>query len=484
MKGPSKVKALLIIFALLGLCIIPFLIFAEDNHQGNKDTICAVYITGIGCPACSRADPVILRKLPKENPDFIVIEYEIYRQRKNGLMLVKYNINYNSGFHLPLIIFGKEDHGSGVRAVRKHANEAIINGSNYCPLPDGSSVAFNELDLTVLYGKPKIWKGERILIKTGEGGNNAVLKDLLMSENVSGVLENIDFEAIESQPVLLSGSKVIFDNAIKIQGWTFQWNGEGIKAVITKGAIEKQEIEPQQQEFEQEQKGLGFYKVFILALADTINPCALAVFILFLIGIISYDPTKGKKILVAGLAFVTAVYICYFIYGLIIVKFWQIVQGLATIRLIIYTILGVIAIGLGIFHLKDFFWYKPGGFATEMPMGWRGKVKKIMLGITSTKGAFLMGAFVTIFLMPCTMGPYLIAGGILSPLGLIKTIPWLLVYNLIFVLPLYGIVLAVYFGFRKVQNILGWKARNVRRLHLIVAIIMLFIGMAILLGWI
>jgi hypothetical protein len=234
----------------------------------------------------------------------------------------------------------------------------------------------------------------------------------------------------------------------------------------------------------QEQKGLGLYKVFILALADTVNPCALAVFILFLIGIMSYDPAKGKGVLIAGAAFVTGVYICYFFYGLIIIKVWQVVQALTAVRLALYTILAVVAIGLGIFNLKDFFWYKPGGFATEMPTGWRGRVKKMMLGITSTKGAFLMGAFVTIFLMPCTMGPYLIAGGILSTLELINTVPWLLVYNLIFILPLYGIVLGVYFGFKEVEDISGWKDRNIRRLHLIIAIIMLFIGSAILLGWI
>jgi len=198
----------------------------------------------------------------------------------------------------------------------------------------------------------------------------------------------------------------------------------------------------------------------------------------------SYNPGKEKRVLFAGAAFVSAVYICYFIYGLIIVKFWQMVQTLSAIRLAIYKILGVVAIALGLLHFKDFFYYKPGGFATEMPMGWRGKVKKMMLGITSTRGAFLMGAFVTIFLMPCTMGPYLIAGGILSPLELIKTIPWLLIYNLVFVLPLYGIVLVVYFGFKKVEDISGWKERNIRRLHLIVGFIMLFIGLGIILRWI
>jgi len=224
---------------------------------------------------------------------------------------------------------------------------------------------------------------------------------------------------------------------------------------------------------------IGLYRIFLLALADTINPCALAVFILFLVGIASVDP-RGKKVLRSGASFVSAVFICYFIYGLIIIKFWQLVQLLTQVRLTIYIILGFVALALGFLHLKDFFWYKSGGFATEMPTGWRVKVKKMMLGIASPKGAFAIGAFVTLFLMPCTMGPYLIAGGILSVLALVKTIPWLIVYNIIFILPLYCIVLAVYFGFKKIEDVAGWKDRNIKRLHLIVAIIMLLIGAWIL----
>jgi len=471
MQGKNTIALLIVITLLL-------------PAVSAQESVCVAYITGIGCSACAQEDPIILGKLPKENPDFIVIEYEIYTQRENGQIVMNYVENYNSGFSIPLIIFSKEHHSAGVGPVRQHATEAIEKGSNYCPLPDGASVAFNELDLTVLPGKPTIWKGERILIKTSEGGDNALLKDLLLSENLSGVLENIEFEIIDSEPVLLSGGKVEFDNAIKIVGWTFQWNGEAIKTAATNATTEEQQIKPLQQGAEQEQRGLGLYKIFLLALADTINPCALAVFVLFLIGIMSYDPTRGKKVLIAGAAFVTAVYICYFIYGLIIIKFWQVVQALTSVRLVIYTILGVIAIILGILNLKDYFWYKPGGFATEMPLSWRPKVKKITSNITSTKGAFLMGAFVTLFLMPCTMGPYLIAGGILSALEMIKVIPWLLVYNLIFILPLYGIVLVVYFGLKKVEDISGWKDRNIRYLHLIIGFIMLGIGAAILLGWI
>ncbi len=479
-------KAKIYLSMLLSLFIVP--IQQPFFHLNSKENVCAVYITGVGCPHCAQVDPIILGKLPRDGN--IIIEYEIYKQKGNAPLIMEYGGNYNSGLGIPQIIFSKDKHFRGDKSILKNIPDALkeIN-SNKCPLKDGSSVAFTELDLTTLPGKPKIWKGERVLIKKDEGGDNAILKELLTTEDLSTVLGKIKFRfrVITPFSVAISGGNIYFDNAIELDGWVFQWNSKNAGVHLKMNLVnkdEKKQIESPSQKITKKQKGLGLHKIFILALADTVNPCALAVFLLFLVGIMSHDPERGRKILLAGAAFVSAVYVCYFIYGLIIVKLWQVVQALSTIRLVIYRILGCVAILLGFFHLKDFFRYKPGGFATEMPMGWRGKVKKMMLGITSIRGAFIMGAFVTIFLMPCTMGPYLIAGGILSALDLIKAIPWLLVYNLIFILPLYCIVLLVYFGLKRVQDIFGWKERNVRRLHLIVGFIMLFIGLSILLGWI
>lgn len=487
-----KMSKVILSLGLLGLFITSPVLSAE-----SEDYCCVVYFTGVGCPHCANTDLLVLEELFKKRDNFIVIEYEIYHQRENGSLLMEYNNNYASGLGIPLIIFNKDKHFKGDKLILGNISETIDRlNSNPCPLKDGSSATFDELHLTTLPGKPKIWKGEKILVRIGsEGdGDNALLKDLLTTEDFLSILQKIKFRfrPIEPLPVMLSGKSIRFDNAVEMDGWIFQWGRKKTKTSLQTSFLNvslpeedvEQQIKLQPQKIAQKQKHLGFHKIFLLALADTVNPCALAVFILFLIGIMSYNPGKEKRVLFAGAAFVSAVYICYFIYGLIIVKFWQMVQTLSAIRLAIYKILGVVAIALGLLHFKDFFYYKPGGFATEMPMGWRGKVKKMMLGITSTRGAFLMGAFVTIFLMPCTMGPYLIAGGILSPLELIKTIPWLLIYNLVFVLPLYGIVLVVYFGFKKVEDISGWKERNIRRLHLIVGFIMLFIGLGIILRWI
>ena len=144
--------------------------------------------------------------------------------------------------------------------------------------------------------------------------------------------------------------------------------------------------------------------------------------------------------------------------------------------------MGLIAIILGILNIKDFIKYKPGGFLTEMPLFLRPKVKKIISGITSPKGAFITGLFVTLFLLPCTIGPYIIAGGILSAIKILKTIPWLILYNLIFVLPMVCIVLLVYLGVSKVEDVSQWKEKNIRYLHLVAGLIMVGLGVGMLFG--
>ncbi len=227
---------------------------------------------------------------------------------------------------------------------------------------------------------------------------------------------------------------------------------------------------------------LTLTKIFSLALVDAVNPCALAVLTLMLISILAYNPHKKRNIILAGFSFVAAVFIMYLLYGLIIIRFFQIVQSLTFVRLLLYKILGATAVILGILNIKDFLKYKPGSLFTEMPMFLRPKVKKVISGITSPRGAFFIGLFVTLFLLPCTIGPYIITGGILSALEIVKTIPYLLFYNLIFVLPMVVIVFIVYFSMAKIEDVSDWKDRNIRFLHLIAGIIIFCLGLMMILG--
>jgi thiol-disulfide isomerase/thioredoxin len=228
---------------------------------------------------------------------------------------------------------------------------------------------------------------------------------------------------------------------------------------------------------------LTLAKVVSLAAVDAVNPCALAVLTMILFAILAFAPQKRHNVLLAGLVFTCAVFIMYFFYGLIIIRFFQLIKALTSVRLWLYKFLGLVAIILGFFNLRDFVQYKPGGFLTEMPLFLRPKVQNLMFKATSPRGAFVIGILVTLFLLPCTIGPYVICGGILCTLDLMATVPWLLFYNLIFVLPMLAITLACFIGFTTVENVAGWKDKNIRYLHLVAGLIILGLGLTMFLGW-
>ncbi len=226
-------------------------------------------------------------------------------------------------------------------------------------------------------------------------------------------------------------------------------------------------------------------RITLLALADSVNPCAIAVLTMVLVSILIANPKNKGRILLSGILFSAAVFIGYFIYGAIIIQFFKLfAEFLKSSSLYIYKGLAILAMIIGALNIKDFFMYKPGGMATEMPIFLRPKVKKIISGITSPTGAFIIGFLVTLFLLPCTIGPYIVASGLLSEIGFLSALPWLIYYNLIFILPMIIITLIIYFGFAKVNDVSGWKERNIRKLHLIAGILLFMVGLGILAGWI
>jgi len=229
---------------------------------------------------------------------------------------------------------------------------------------------------------------------------------------------------------------------------------------------------------------LSFTKITGLALADSVNPCEMAVLTMILMTILIQNPDKRKKVLYAGLAFVTSVFIAYLVYGIILIEIFKtFAEFLRENSVYVYDGLGILSMILGALNIKDFFFYKKGGFATEMPIFLRPKVKRIISGITSTKGAFIIGFVVTLFLLPCTMGPYIVASGLLAELGIINAFPWLVYYNLIFVLPMIAIVLLVYYGFSRVEEVSGWKEKHVKKLHLVAGVLLFLIGLGLIMRW-
>jgi cytochrome c biogenesis protein CcdA/glutaredoxin len=226
-----------------------------------------------------------------------------------------------------------------------------------------------------------------------------------------------------------------------------------------------------------EPEKISFLIVTGAALVDSINPCAIAVLLILLSALLA----SGEKFRAfkAGIAFTVSIYIVYFLFGIGLFSAIQ-VTGISAL---FYKFVGFLAIIIGMFNIKDYFWYGGGGFLMEIPRSWRPTLKKMLGSVTNPMGAFLMGFAVCLFELPCTGGPYIFILGLLAE----KTtqalaIPILLYYNVLFILPLIIISIVVYFGYSSTEKANEWKDKNIRKLHLIAGIIMLILGAIVFLG--
>lgn len=224
--------------------------------------------------------------------------------------------------------------------------------------------------------------------------------------------------------------------------------------------------------------GLTLPMVLGASLVDAINPCAFAVLILLMTAILAAG--SSSKALKAGLAFAASIFISYFLMGLGLYRAISLTGGLTGS---ILKFLGVLAIILGLFNLKDWLWYGKG-FLMEVPMSWRPRLKKLIGSVTSPMGAFFVGFLVSLFLLPCTSGPYIVILGLLAQNAFDQSaLLYLFIYNLVFVLPMIIITILVYKGL-DVKKAEEERQKRLRVLHLIAGVILILMGIAILFHWV
>ena len=169
--------------------------------------------------------------------------------------------------------------------------------------------------------------------------------------------------------------------------------------------------------------------------------------------------------------FSLSIFIAYSIFGFIAyfaLGAWKIPMALSAL-------VGIVAIAVGAAHFKDFIWYGKI-FTTEVPFSWRPKVQDILRSVKGTLGAFGAGFLMSVFLLPCVGGPYIVVIGLLAEReSLIQSAWYIMLYNFIFILPLLGITLAIYLGART-GALERLRRKHVRLLHGAVGGIMIFIG--------
>lgn len=225
-----------------------------------------------------------------------------------------------------------------------------------------------------------------------------------------------------------------------------------------------------------EQLTLGI--IIAAALADSINPCVFGVLIFLLAYMVAVFKNK-LKMLAAGIIYTLVVYITYLMIGLGIFAF---AQSTGIVKPF-YWFAAVVAILAGVVEIKDYFWYGRW-FSLQMVPGGAEKIKKMSNAMKSMEArhpllslgiAALLGFVVVLFEFPCTGAPYLAILALLSAGDYSSGVPLLLLYNLIFILPLFVIIGLVYFGYAS-NTLEKWRKEHRGLMRLGIGLFLLALG--------
>ncbi len=194
------------------------------------------------------------------------------------------------------------------------------------------------------------------------------------------------------------------------------------------------------------------------ALADSVNPCTFSVFTALLL--LAMSAGGRRRSLSVGGAFIAAVFLAYYALGLGLIKVF------ATLPWLKYA---VAALGL-VVGSYEVITSLGGRFKSPLPdplykttsrlVEWASRAASVPL-------AFCAGLLISVTLLPCSSGPYLVATSLLAGLPGYQRLALLGMYNTIFVAPLILILLVVGLLERRVRDVKVWRSKKLHVMNLV-----------------
>jgi len=216
----------------------------------------------------------------------------------------------------------------------------------------------------------------------------------------------------------------------------------------------------------------------VLASIDAFNPCAFFV-LMFLLSMMLHTRSRSRMLLV-GLVFVFVSGFMYFLFMTAWLNLFRVIGKLDVIT----QVAGVVSLMIGVINVKDFFWFKKG-----ISLSISGSAKQSLfqrmrglLGRASLSGTLIatvsLALFANLYEFLCTAGFPMVFTRILTLSGMPEWqyYVYLLLYNLIYILPLLVIVIlfTLTVGEKKLQEKEG------RRLKLVSGMMMMSLGIMLI----
>ena len=202
-------------------------------------------------------------------------------------------------------------------------------------------------------------------------------------------------------------------------------------------------------------------------LLDGINPCAFATLIFFISYLIMRSKAK-RDILFVGLAFSLGVFIAYLAAGLGLYQLVSRAKWFFALSKWFYLAIGVFAAVIAVLSVRDAWRARHGDLGDmtlQLPERNKGIIHKLIRDQARTgfvvTGAFLVAFPVSLFEFMCTGQTYLPTIVLIFSQNVLRerAFFFLIVYNLLFILPLVLITSIAYFGVTS-EHLVAWLQKN------------------------
>ncbi|MEM2970796.1 MAG: hypothetical protein QW270_00015 [Candidatus Bathyarchaeia archaeon] len=226
--------------------------------------------------------------------------------------------------------------------------------------------------------------------------------------------------------------------------------------------------------------------VIVGGLADGVNPCAFAV-IVFFVSYLEYMGREKREIALVGVSFIAAVFVTYFLIGVGILLFIRQLQIYSTISFAIKVGVASFAISLGLINIHDYCLFKKKGAEAvklQLPHSLKTKIHGTIRKTREAKFivpfAFACGFTISLFELACTGQVYFPIIALLSnPNMRFQAFIYLIIYNIMFILPLLIVFELASFGVRS-QKLGEFLRTHVGKVKLITALVLFLLAMALL----
>lgn len=212
--------------------------------------------------------------------------------------------------------------------------------------------------------------------------------------------------------------------------------------------------------------------VGVSALIDSINPCAFSILLLTIAFLFSIGKLRAKILQIGGF-YILGIFLVYILIGLGILQTLHIFN---TPHFMAKVGAGLLILLGGINIINEFFPSFP--IKLRIPQAAHHKMAELMEK-ASIPTAFLLGGLVGLCEFPCTGGPYLMVLGLLHDQSTyVSGLGYLLLYNLIFVLPLV-IILLIASNHQLLEKAKVWQQKENKLMRFGGGIIMVVLGIII-----